>query len=184
MDTNTEEALSKNKKLQNARDIQSVTHAKLLWAEQRSCSVADDFIKLEVQIATIIFAFASLFISKFSAEVLVNFSPLTITVMKLAFSLSILSLILSLAFGLLHLKAHEAFWDRVLHQRIIRYNKWSQVTQDKSSFEEAIAYQTGTSLENGVSISAPSWTWILQTICLGIGVIVLSILTIVFLFNQ
>jgi hypothetical protein len=171
------------RELKNAREIQSVTHQRSLWAEQRNSAIADEFIRLEVQIATIIFAFTSLFAGNFNQNAIDNFSPLTLTLMKVAFTFSVACLLLSLAFGLLHLKTHESFWDSMLRQRLLRYGKWCEVTENDLPYEEAKAYHEGTSMNNGVVVSAPEWTWILQTICLGLSVVTLFILMVVFLFN-
>jgi hypothetical protein len=51
------------------------------------------------------------------------------------------------------------------------------------SFEEAEAFQSGTAMGKGATLSAPTWAWILQTICLGLGILTLFILMIVYLFS-
>lgn len=104
--------------------------------------------------------------------------------MKISFSFALLSLIGSLALGLLHLKSTEKFWDAVLHQRIIRLKQWNRATKNEVSFEQADAYQQGTTLERGSILYSPSWTWIMQTIFLGISILLLYALAIVFLFAQ
>lgn len=168
--------------MQNARDLLGATERDAGWAEQRSMAVSDEFIRLEVQIATVLFAFSSLFISKLTNEELGNLSEPAMFITKLAFAASLFFLIASFSCGLLHLKNREKFCDKMLTQRERRYKKWLEVTQGKTTFEEAKAFHEGTSLGNGLVIVEPNWTWILQTICLGIGVAGLFILAIVFLF--
>jgi hypothetical protein len=169
--------------LQNARDIQRVTQERSLWAEQRNSAIADEFIRLEVQIATIIFAFASLFVVNFSGSGVESISDSALLLMKLSFVFSMFCLLLSLAFGLLHLKAHEGFWDTMLKQRLLRHKKWCEVTEKDVSFEVARAYHDGTALGDNVVVSAPEWTWILQTVFLALGVTTLFILSVIFLFS-
>ena len=176
------EKMTDDEKIQNARDIRDIIQQNLLWAEQRSSGIADEFIRLEVQIATIIFAFASLFATAFNGENLEGVSPQGIFMMKLAFSFSIFSLIASLGFGLLHLKTNERFWDRMLNQRIIRFRKWNSVPRREATFEEASAYHEGTTLEKGLTVSVPDWTWVLQTICLGLAITILFVLVVISLF--
>src|SRR5579862_1991661 len=161
--------------LQNARDSRDNSREHMIWAEQRTASVADDFIRLEVQIATILFAFSSLFLNNFNGDVLKTVSFAGLFIMKLAFAVSIFLLIGSLGFGLLYLKRCEQFWDATLRRWAIRAKKWDSVTKDKDqyTFEEAEAYHDGTRLDGGVVLEIPNWTWILQTILLGLAILIL-----------
>jgi hypothetical protein len=177
--------LSPEDKKNYARDMKSDMHARILLSEQRSAAVSDEFIRLEVQIATILFAFASLFLAKLNPSLVIipnNVVEVPI-LMKLSFVFSIFCLMISLACGLLHLKTQESFSDGLLRQRIIRFNKWCQVNSGGTSFEQAQAYHDGTGMELGQTRTAPSWAWILQTICLGLGIVTLFTLMIVYLFR-
>lgn len=169
---------------QNIRDRMARLSQGVSWAEQRSITVGDEFIRLEVQIATIIFAFSGLSLDKFNSEIQSLFSNPTILFLKIVFALSLIFLLVSLACGLLHLKNRERFCDTVLNQRVLRLNKWREALEaEETSFKEALAYDSGTRLGEGPTVSEPKWTWILQSVCLGIGVIGLLTLTLVILFS-
>jgi len=172
-------------KTQNVRDRLTKLSQGIMWAEQRSITVGDEFIRLEVQVATILFTFSGLFLDKFDAVHLGFASESMLFVMRLSFSLSLVFLLISLACGLLHLKTREKFCDTVLDQRVRRYNKWREVLELKNvTFKEAEAFEKGSSLGSGLTVAEPSWTWILQTVCLAVGVLGLFTLALVFLFNQ
>jgi len=168
---------------ENTRDIRDIMHSNQLSAEQRTSLLADEFTRLEVQIATVLFAFSGIFWSSFSDN-LGDFSLTAIFVMKISFSFALLSLIGSLTLGLLHLKSAEKFWDTVLHQRIIRLKQWNKVARKEVSFEQADAYHQGTAMEQGSILYSPSWTWIMQSIFLGISILLLYALAMVFLFAK
>jgi hypothetical protein len=148
-------------------------------AEQSSSEVSTEFIRLEVQIATILFAIAGFFWSAFGREGSLNFFWV-----KVAFVLGVFSLILSLLMGLLHLKRVERFWDEMLNQRVSRIDEWRKVVTHEITFKEAEAFHKGTMLNRGLTISAPSWIWILQSIFLGVGIFILFFLFVASLFFQ
>jgi hypothetical protein len=151
-------------------------------AESRTGELADEFTRLEVQIATVLFIFIGFFFNFFVENG--KHLPLSIYFgLKLMFAICVFFLVASLTLGLLHLKNKEKFWDRMSHQRILRLLKWIDAVKKKVTFEEALAYHEGTSLQKGPSISSPSWSWMLQTICLGISIIMLFILFLVVLFS-
>jgi hypothetical protein len=175
--------MTEPEKLEFAKNNRNLFSEKLTSAEKRTAELADEFTKLEVQIATILFAFMGLFSESF-IEGLKGYSSTGIIVMKLAFALIFFFLILSLSLGLVHIKMKEKFWDAFLIQRNNRFAKWEEVVKTTATFEQAEAYQKGTVLGNGASIiSSPSWTWILQTIFLGISVLILFVIFMVFLFH-
>ncbi len=176
--------MSADEKLQEARDMRDSIQANALWAEQRSASIADEYIRLQVQIATIIFAFGSLFLDNFTPDKLVKFNADGIFTLKLAFAVSMSSLAISLAFGLFYLKVNEDFWDAMLRQRIIRFKKWDKAARRETTFEEAHAYHEGSGLERGNTVPAPQWPWKLQTIFLALAITILFILATIYLFAQ
>lgn len=156
----------------------------IAWAEQRSITVGDEFIRLEVQIAAILLTFSSLFLDNFNKQELGIESNAVFLGMRLTFALSLSFLLISLAFGLLHLKTREKFCDKVLEQRVRRHKKWREVLEnEETTFREALAFEEGSSLGNSATIEEPSWTWILQTVCLSLGVLGLFALSIVVLFK-
>ncbi len=155
-------------------------------AEDRCGNLADEFTKLEVEIATILFAFTTLFFSFFQGDKVVQFSSshshLVVFILKFMFITGLLLLILSLAMGLLYLKGKESFWREMFTRRLIRTENWSEVLKGDKTFEEGIAFHEGTALKKGLTIPAPRWPWILQTICLGLAIILLFTLFVVLLF--
>lgn len=169
--------MSDTEKLEYARDAARLSYEKGESAESHGTEVANEFIRLEVQVATILFAITSFFAASFSSG-----GPLDIFWVKIMFVIGVFSLILSLLMGLLHLKRAESFWDDVLHQRAVRFQEWTKVVHKKVSFEEGDAFHRGTSLGKGITISVPSWIWVMQSIFLGVGITVLFVLFVASLF--
>lgn len=151
-------------------------------AERRCSELADEFTRLEVQIATVLFAFVGFFFSSFDTNI-ETFSRLVLFILRLMFASSLFFLILSLIMGLLHLKNKEKFWENMANQRTIRFEKWRDAVEKKITFDEALAFHNGAGLQKGHYVLSPSWSWILQTIFLGISVVMLSTLFLVFLFH-
>jgi len=85
--------------------------------------------------------------------------------------------------GMLHIKRKEMFWGDALHFRTARHKNWTTTLKREYTFEQGMAFHNGTNAGRDVVVSSPKWTWILQTICLGIAVIDLFILFLVFLFH-
>lgn len=169
-----------------AKDCRDITHDKQLFAERRSSELADEFTRLEVQIATILFAFVGIFLQTFTEKLVeLEFSPLAALMMKLAFASTIFSLIASLAFGLIHIKRKEKFWDEFIVQRVNRFVKWEDAVKKKTSFREAQAFFDGSAKGGGPYnlVRSPLWTWILQTICLGFSIAFLLIISLVLIFH-
>lgn len=170
--------------IQNIRDRLTKLSSGIAWTEQRSITIGDEFIRLEVQIATILFTFSSFFLNKFNNKYLDFASSETLLVMRLAFALSLISLLISLTFGLLHIKTRERFCDQILKQRVLRHRKWTEALEKDTTFKEALAYEDGSKLGPGITVAEPAWTWILQSVCLAVGVVGLLTLALIFLFNQ
>jgi hypothetical protein len=146
-------------------------------AGRRGSELADQFTNLEVQIATILFALAGFFLDSFVNKLSIidnpyHFSIGGILLMKITFALIVFSLIVSLAFGLIHIKRKEKFWDGSFNQKVARLLEWEK------------AFHDGTALGNthGISVS-PIWTWACQTIFLGLAIVPMFILFLVFLFH-
>ena len=168
-------------KREGALIYKSITHDNLSEVMLRISSLADDFTRLEVQIATILFAFFGLFIGLFD-ETTLNLSIGNIFLMKLAFALVLFFLIASLVIGLIHIKRKEQFWCELYGQRAVRMNKWMQVLKKEASFEEGMSFHEGTMADGGLIASTPGWTWILQTIFLAIAVGIMFILALIVIF--
>lgn len=157
-------------------------HSSLLEIMQRIAHLADEFTRLEVQIATILFAFSGIFVGLFD-ESLLGFSPFGLLSLKFSFALVLFFLILSLAFGLIHIKRKEKFWEEMYGMNVVRYNKWRNVVQNKEiSLKEGEAFHLGTVRDGGLTASTPDWTWILQTITLGIAVLLMFCIALVVIF--
>lgn len=127
--------MTDDEKIQCAKDNKDVTLQKQLFAERRSSELADEFTKLEVQVATILFAFLGLFLDSF-IKGLSGYSHFGVVIMK-------------------------------------------EVT-----FEQAKAFHEGSAQGDLVSVSvSPRWTWVMQTICLGISIIILFVIFLIALFH-
>lgn len=169
--------LTPEEKMQEARDSRDIFRDGRQFAEQRSEEVADEFIRLEVQISALIFTVTGFIVSSF-----VKGGSLDGFWMKLAICVALISLVLSLVMGMLQLKRVEWFWDFFLRQRDLRFREWRKVARKETTFEEAMAFERGTALERGNIILTPRWGWILQTVFLGIGVGILLILFVNYIF--
>lgn len=174
--------LTDEQKMHCAIQYRDMSHGGQTTAERRTAELSDEFARLEVQIATILFAFSSLFITIFHDLGKTTLPTQGVLMMKLAFSFALATLVLSLVFGLIQIKRKEKFWSDILGQRIIRVSKWNDAVKCKCSFDEALAFHEGTALDRGIMTSSPSWAWILQTICLGISIAVLYVLALVYIF--
>ena len=172
-----------DKQLALAKDYKNSTHENLLFASSRGCELSDEFTRLEVQIATILFAFAGLFVGFFHGQSTSELSDAAILMLRLAFASSLFFLIASLLFGLLHIKRKEKFWGDVLGDRDARYRIWSEIIKSDGDFGEAHAFHVGVSRGHTGLNASPMWTWVLQTIFLGVAVAELFTLAMVFLFQ-
>ena len=171
--------MSEDEKMDSARSLRDIASDQQQFAEQRSEEMSGEFIRLEVQIATILFAFTSIFANSFVGK-----ASLDIFWYKLGFALAVFSLILSLIMGLLQLKTVESFWDERLKQRNLRFHEWKKAANRETTFELAVAFEQGTRMDNGNLIFIPKWPWVMQTIFLGGGVGILFILFLAFLFTN
>lgn len=159
------------------------SHQGNIFAQSRSSELADEFTRLEVQIAAILFAFTSIFMSSLTSgqpsESLTQLTPI-----KHIFAVSQVLLLFSLALGLVHIKRKELFWDEALKQRASRLSQWEKVLRGEISFEAGKHFQSGTALgREGSILKSPTWTWALQTVFLGIALMLMLILFIIILYR-
>ena len=173
--------MDEKEQLECAKSYRGMLFAEKNIALGRCAELADEFTRLEVQIAAILVAFAGSFLKFFEVGANLLSHPVLLIV-KFIYILSIFLLILSLTMGLIHIKRKEKFWDDDMNAKFITMKKWNDCTKKKVSFDEAISYQTGTSLEKGNIIHSPLWTWVLQTVCLGIALGLFFVLFVVFIF--
>ncbi len=164
---------------ENYRDV---NQAKMFMAEKRTCELADAFTTLEVQIAVVLFGLVSLF-SNIQTKTGVNFLQAQGRGFKFAYISVFILLLVSLAFGLIHIKLRESFWEGHFNTRISRHNKWDEAVKRTATYEQAMAFHYGTANNKTDILSkSPDWTWILQSICLSLAVIIMMVLFVVFLF--
>lgn len=163
--------------LQCARDMREIVEMGKSQSETMAHGVSNEFVRLEVQIATLLFAIVGLFLKAFTQRGSLNFLGA-----KIALSVAVSTLIVSLIMGLLHLKREERFLDSLTSQRGRRASKWKDAVEGRVSFDQAKAFHEGSTLGNGPVITSPQWVWILQTIFLGIGVAFLFTLFLMFVF--
>ena len=169
-------------KIDCAKGYRDILSSEQMFAQSRCSELADEFTRLEVQVAAILVAFAGVFLKFFEPEAS-GLSLDAILIMKFIYALSVFLLILSLVLGLIHIKRKEKFWDDLMNAKFISMKKWIECLKRKTTFEEAHSYQAGTSLEKGHIVHSPIWTWALQTVCLGLAFILFFVLFIVFLFK-
>jgi hypothetical protein len=153
-----------------------------LFCERRSSELADEFTRLEVQIATILIAFAGVFLSIFKNIIKDISSTTFLLLIKFTYAGTLFFLIISLALGLLHLKRKEKWWDETLHKKAILLQNWKNNFTEKTNFKTADSFHEGAISGKGIITFSPRWTWLIQTVCLGIAFILFFILFLVFLF--
>jgi len=152
----------------------------LFFAEKRASELADEFTRLEVQIATILLAFIGLFVQPFLAG-LTGFSGVLVVLMKFSFVLAVFAIVFSLVMGLLHLKRKERFWDAMHARRVASRAKWAELIKGLTSLEEVRAYVSGIRGADADVVKSPMWTWVLQTTLLGIAIVLLLVLFLIFI---
>ncbi len=170
--------MSDPEKMSLAKDFMQIGYDGAISAGDHAAEVSTEFIRLEVQIAALLFVLLGFFVGDFVG----NASPLAVFWAKVTLSISVFSLIVSLLMGLLHLKREEMWWDEIVDQRQVRFLEWRKVGVRETSFEQAAAFHRGTSLNKGNVISVPAWTWIMQSIFLGIGITTLFVLFLAYIF--
>lgn len=159
-----------------AKHAKEILFQKQLFAERRGCELADEFTRLEVQIAAILFAFVGLFVDKLANVALL---------IKSIYITAVFFVILSLVLGLLHLKRKETWWDSVMTKRVTRIDGWDKVMREENtSFEEGLSYDRGVKGGEASVVRSPAWTWILQTISLAIAIALLYAILIAFIFGS
>ncbi len=168
--------------LDEAKEVRALIHENTQYPQERANEASIEFIKLEVQLATLLLGLTGVFWNVYASKSLPsglgNFE-------KISFTIVFFFLIGSLALGLLYLKIVERYWDRVTHTKAIQFNKWQEVIREKISFAdakikfgEAIAYQSGTKLDKGLMVYTPDWPWILQTILLAVSLAIIFCLAV------
>ena len=75
------------------------------------------------------------------------------------------------------------FWDGILRQRNKRFEGWDLVMKRQLSFEEGVAFQSGTTRSSDGIVTSPRWPWVLQTIFLGVAIFIQLALALVFLYQ-
>lgn len=164
-----------------ASEMLNSTRAAEIFSEQRSAQTSDEFTRLEVQIATILFAFVGLFV-KFIDTGFVGLPDYGVLVVKVMFALMVFGLIASLIFGLIQLKRKELFWNTLMNQRCARIEFWKEVLRGDATVGEALAFQSGSKLgDRALVTGTPEWPWILQTVCLAGSVALMMLLFVTYL---
>ncbi len=164
-----------------AIDYATSAYQQMVFACRRGCELSDEFNRLEVQIAALLFTFGGAFLAFFGQ----GLGPETgVFGMKLTVAVALSSLVISLIVGLLHIKRKEKFWDDVMAANNARWTNWGKLlNKPEVDFDVGVAFHSGVSQgKEGVSAS-PTWTWVVQTVFLGIGVGLLMILAFVILFR-
>lgn len=169
--------------LEYAKVALDCNHQEKAFSEVRSSQLSDAFTKLEVQIATVLFAFVGLFV-KFVDTGYAGYQDYAVLLIKLMFAAIVFSLVASLTFGLIQLKRKEQFWNEMMRQKLARFEGWRDVLSGDLSLEAAKALHKGSKLDKGAIRSTPSWPWIMQTIMLGIAVTFMLVLFVIFVSQK
>jgi len=158
-----------------ANEYRDLSYEGLSFASRRTGELSDDFARLQVQIAGMLFVFSGLFLGYLGNA--------PILAMRISFAVALFCLIASLVSGLLHLKKKEFYWNATAKGRGIRLNRWQEATDREGSFEEAFAFHTGATEAIATFKASFPLTWIAQTAFLGIAIAILFALAIVFIFS-
>lgn len=147
----------------------------MIFAESRISALGDSFTALEVQIATVLLAFLGLFIDQFNLHVK-DLSVGIVTFDKTIYIASVVSLVLSLTVGLIHIKRVEKFWETHHSRRVEKLGTWREILDKQKSEESGRAFMKGINAGEGNVSYSPIWSWIIQTVFMGTGVLLLLIL--------
>lgn len=165
--------------------IRGIAHDNELFSERRSSELEDEFTRLEVQIAAILIAFSGVFPGVFAESIFDAglYSSVAIISIKTLYVCSVFFLIVSLIFGLIHIKRKSQFWDEVMRKRTHIIRQYIHFSLGKISFNDAISFHKGVSSIDGDLVYSPKWTWVLQTIFLSLAVLLFFVLLLVIIFT-
>lgn len=156
--------MTPEEKIEEAKTIRCMTYQGSQYPQERANEASIEFIKLEVQLATLLLGLTSIFWNSYSG-LLPDGEHLGIFT-KISFALVLFFLIGSIMLGLLYLKIVERYWDRITNNRARRFEKWQKVVRKEANFEEAVSFQEGANTSDGLMTYTPEWPWIIQTILL------------------
>ena len=145
-------AVTQDQQLHFAKDYRHFVYEGLSFASQRGHELSHEFMRLEVQIAAVLFAFSGLFLGFFAS--------LPSLWIRSALAATLFFLIASMVSGLFHIKRKERSWDDVVKDRELKFNKWQETIGRGGSFEEARAYEAGISKGITEVTSPPLWSWV------------------------
>ena len=159
-----------------AKDYRHFVYEGLAFASRRGHELSHEFMRLEIQIAAMLFAFSGLFLGYFAS--VESFW------MRTAFAGALFLLIASMITGLFHIKRNEQSWDIVIKDRGLKFNRWQKTIDRGEGFEEARAFHVGVSRGIDEVTSAPFWSWVIQSALLATASTILFSLALAFLFSQ
>lgn len=166
---------SQEQPLHTAKDYRHFVYEGLSFATRRGQELSHEFMRLEVQVAAMLFAFSGLLLGYLASVPSIW--------MRGAYALALFLLIASIAAGLFHIKRQEQAWDEVIKDRKLRFNHWQDTVNRNGNLEEARAYDMGISKGITEVTSAPLWSWVLQSVFLGTAILLLFGIAIAFLFS-
>ncbi|OGG80462.1 hypothetical protein A3A39_04150 [Candidatus Kaiserbacteria bacterium RIFCSPLOWO2_01_FULL_54_13] len=157
------------------KEYRHFVHEGLMFASRRRYELSHEFMRLELQISAMLFAFAGLLLGFIAS--------LPNLYIRSGLAAVLFCLAASMACGLYHIKRNEQAWNDEVKDRQLKFNKWQQTIDRGGTFEEARAFHAGVSRGISEVISAPLWSWILQSAFLGLAVALLFGLALTFLFS-
>src|SRR3989344_1090360 len=160
------EMMEDKEKIHEAQNTRTITCEGIMYSQGRSNEASIEFIKLQVQLATLLLGLTGIFWNVYTNS-LEDISPTNL--LKIAFIIVLFLLIGSITMGLLYLKIVERHWDELTSNKALRFSKWEQVIRKRITFEEAVSFHEGTNLGSGHMIYTPNWPWIIQSILLGLS---------------
>jgi len=152
-----------NEEIETAKDQRGLWERRFQYSQERKNESSDDFTKLVIHIATILFTLSGVFAISFLENV-----PLYL---KLVFSLGLLFTFTSLGFGLLHLTKKGDFWDEVTDVNHEGFLRWNEASKGKITNKEALKFCDG--MVKSKKTNSPMWTWQAQIRMLVVGSILL-----------
>lgn len=143
-----------------------------LHGQTRQNQSSDSFCALLVQIAGMILVLSGIPLSVLKDDL----SVLSI----ILYIIGVISLLISLGFGLWNVHQKEKFWLGVTDIQLSVYKKYRQVRRGKLEEKEVKQFIEGIT-NNKNSVSSPKWPWKAQVVLLFVGTI-LTTLSFIFLF--
>lgn len=156
-----------------AKEHREFAHTHLQYADNRLNKISDSLADKMLQIATIIFAFSTAFLSK---QILGSLW------IKNVFIIGLFLLLMSIVFGVVHELVRRKFWIEWSEKRNRIFMAFNEARRGKIPFSEACARNNEIVKVSGVNLSS-AWPFIVQAILLILGTLGILMSIAIHLYN-